>query len=286
MADWRTAVTAALGEPVQTAEPLSGGSIAETRLVTLASGRRIVVKTCAGHPGMFQAEAAGLRELALAQALPVPAVLAADEGFIALAHIESGPRQADYDAQFGRGFAALHRHQSEQFGLAIDNYIGATPQRNTPRPAAAGWAGFYWEQRLEFQLRLAERQGRSTPELTGMMAVLEDRLPALLAGSEEPPCLLHGDLWSGNVMTGPDGYAVIIDPAVYYGHREADLAMTTLFGGFSPAFYAAYQEAWPLADGWQRREPVYQLYHLLNHLNLFGSGYLGQCLSATRACLR
>jgi fructosamine-3-kinase len=270
----------ALGEPVAASRSVGGGCIAAAGVVTMASGRRLFVKHAPGRQAMFLEEANGLRELAQAGAIAVPDVVHAAPTFLVLAHIEPGPRPADFMAVFGRQFAGLHRHSASTFGFHEDNFIGATPQRNTP--GTGSWTEFYHEYRLLPQLRLAATNGYATPELTRLMMDLEGKLSDLLAGSEEPPSLLHGDLWGGNYMVDRHGAPCLIDPAVYYGHREADLAMTTLFGGFDSSFYAAYNEAWPLPAGAGRREGVYQLYHILNHLNLFGRGYYGQAISLLR----
>lgn len=138
------------------------------------------------------------------------------------------------------------------------------------------WATFYFHKRLLFQYQLAEKRGYSTSRLTKGFARLESMIENILAGSEEPPSLLHGDLWSGNYMCDEEGNAVLIDPAVYYGHREAELAMTRLFGGFPPAFYEGYNQTYPLPEDWEYRENIYKLYHILNHLNLFGKSYLSE----------
>jgi len=170
--------------------------------------------------------------------------------------------------------AALHRRQAARFGWARDNTIGATPQANG---WCESWTMFWRERRLAPQLALAARNGYRI-----------DVPPVwrLLEGHEPAPSLLHGDLWSGNAGFLPDGAPVLFDPAVYYGDREADLAMTELFGGFPGEFYCAYNAAWPLASGYQQRKPLYNLYHLLNHLNLFGGGYLTQVRAALRLLAR
>jgi fructosamine-3-kinase len=198
--------------------------------------------------------------------------------------IESAPRKRGFFEEFGRRFAALHRHRGRACGFPQDNFIGSTPQLNQPLDgpwdgAAAdngsGWPAFFLQRRLRFQARLAEGRGDGG-ELLRLLDRAESRIAVLLAGAIEPPVILHGDLWGGNYLVDERGEACLIDPAVYYGHREADLAMTRLFGGFDRAFYAAYEEALPLAAGHQERLPIYQLYHVLNHYNLFGGGYHDQ----------
>ena len=176
-----------------------------------------------------------------------------------------GPEQA------GRQLAAMHRNGRERFGWHRDNTIGSTPQ---PNASSADWIKFWREQRLGFQLRLAARNGHGG-RLQSQGEKLLECFPALI-DHDPQPALLHGDLWGGNLGYDSDGHPVIYDPAVYYGDREAELAMTELFGGFPGHFYAAYEEAWPLEPGYRVRKTLYNLYHILNHLNMFGGGYLGQ----------
>ncbi|MCA9707339.1 MAG: fructosamine kinase family protein [Myxococcales bacterium] len=193
-----------------------------------------------------------------------------DPPFLALELLEPGPPAPDHDEALGRGLAALHRAAPPTFGLDHDNFIARLPQENTPDD----WPRFYWERRLEPQLRRAERAGLVDAALRRRFDALAARLPER-CGPPEPPARLHGDLWSGNCMTDDAGAPVLVDPAVYGGHREIDLAMMQLFGGFSARVFAAYDEAWPLDPGWRERVPLYQLYPLLVHVNLFGAGYLG-----------
>ena len=266
---------------------VGGGCIADARIAGFADGSRVFVKTAAGFPDMFLSEAEGLEALAAAGAIHVPAVLAVDSDALVLEHVDAAPRRADYFERFGRAFARLHRHHGPACGFARDNYIGSTPQRNDPvagdwshspgSPAGDGtdWTGFFLERRLRFQAELAADRGFG--RLLKLFDTAETGLANLLDDSVEQPCILHGDLWGGNCIVDARGEACLIDPAVYYGHREADLAMTHLFGGFEPVFYDAYENEYPLADGHRERLPIYQLYHLLNHLNLFGSGYYAQC---------
>jgi len=270
----------ALGSAVQSAVAVAGGNIATTQRIDLADRRSVFVKT--GGNGFLQ-EANGLRELARAEAIRIPEVLHAEPDLLVLEHIATAPPPADFMANFGRAFAELHQHTTPHFGFVEDNFIGATRQLNVATGnAAEDWPTFYWTHRLEPQTRLAADAGF---DLADDMNALARRLPELLAGSEEPPRLLHGDLWSGNFLCDEAGAPVLIDPAVYYGHREADLGMTHLFGGFSAGFYQAYEEAAPLPSGSAERRPLYMLYHVLNHLNLFGGSYAGQARRIMRSYL-
>ena len=278
---------------VRSRRSVSGGSIYDTGLWQLADGRTVFVKTGdAVDSSVFAREAEGLRALEATGALRVPEVLAVgaptpgQPAFLVLEAIVEGRRGPRFFEDFGSALAALHRAPAasagpagEPFGLAHDNHLGATPQ---PNPWTQDWVEFWRHQRLGHQLDLARRRGLSDPTLDRLGDRLLDRLDDLLAEPDEPAALLHGDLWGGNYLADDAGQAVLIDPAVYYGRREADLAMTRLFGGFTPRFYAAYEEAWPLAPGSETRLTVYELYHLLNHLNLFGGGYRGQCLARLR----
>jgi fructosamine-3-kinase len=231
---------------------------------------------------MFEAEVEGLRELALASAIRVPAVIdcGVEDGkaFIALERLHFELATRAMETLFGQQLATLHRHSAKRHGWHRDNTIGPTPQHN---PWTKGWVEFFREHRLRFQLELAARNGYSG-ELQTLGLTLADHLEDLFGDYRPQPSLCHGDLWSGNWGVA-DGVPVIFDPAVYYGDRESDIAMTMLFGGFGRAFYRAYEERWPMAGGHERRLQLYQLYHVLNHLNLFGSGYLGQALKLLQA---
>jgi fructosamine-3-kinase len=276
-----------LGEPVVRMNSVGGGCIANAQQVRLESGRLVFTKTSRGGEPMFRCEANGLRELAKAAAIRVPDVIHATDHLLVIEHIESGSRPGDFMDAFGRQFAAMHRHTAETFGFHEDNYLGSSVQKNTPQQGGEGaWPAFFFENRLLFQLQLAERGGRATAELRGIIGAIETRIDDLLAGSDEPPTLLHGDLWGGNYMVAEDGAPCLIDPAVYYGHREADLAMTRLFGGFNHRFYQAYEEAFPLPEGADDRAALYEAYHILNHLNLFGSSYYSQAVGLLRRYAR
>lgn len=283
--DLHRALTERFGSAVRGERAVGGGCISDARLVDLADGRSLFVKSNrAALAEMFEREAESLRALEAVGALRVPAGavagVAGATAWIAMEAIASGSPGPRFWEDFGEGFARLHREgRAERFGFLHDNFLGSTPQ---PNGRLDDWTEFWRERRLGFQLRLARERGRSDAELDRLGDRLLERLDELLADADERPSLLHGDLWSGNFLAGAGGEPVLVDPACYYGHREADLAMTRLFGGFDARFYAAYESAWPLAPGHAERLPLYQLYHLLNHLNLFGGGYRGQCLAVLR----
>lgn len=267
---WRAALEQCVGSKIASVRALGGGDINEAYAVALADRRALFVKTRQGAaPAMYAREASGLRWLAEAHALRVPEVIAEHEMFLALEMIEGGRKARDHDEALGRGLARLHRHGAPSFGLAQDNFIGSLPQPNTP---ASDWPCFYGERRLLFQLRMAIDRGRASARLESGIERVVARLPSLV-GPSEPPSRLHGDLWAGNAHTDEQGRPVLIDPAVYGGHREIDLAMMKLFGGFLDRVFEAYDEEHPLESGWQDRIPLYQLYPLMVHVNLFGGGY-------------
>jgi fructosamine-3-kinase len=213
----------------------------------------------------------------------VPATIALERDGLALEWLDLHALDARAGAALGAALAGLHRAPAgERFGWHVDNYIGATPQ---PNAWCASWPEFFRERRLRPQLELAAEQGYGGA-LQREGERLLARVESLLDGHAPAPSLLHGDLWGGNAAALADGTPVIFDPAVYVGDREADLAMTELFGGFPASFHAAYREAWPLADGHALRRELYNLYHLLNHLNLFGTGYLHRCERVLAGLLR
>lgn len=257
-----------------------GGCINDARVLELDDGRRFFLKTNpAPLPRMFEAEAAGLAALAEPGAIRVPRPIAtgANPPFILMENIAPGRQERDFQERLGRGLARLHRVTAQaRFGFDEDNYIGATPQ---PNGWMNGWTDFWRERRLGFQLKLARDHGRAGSDFFRAGERLMARLGEYLDEPAETACLLHGDLWGGNYLSDEAGEPVLIDPATYYGRREADLAMTYLFGGFDARFYAAYEEIWPLEEGSAARLDLYKLYHLLNHLNLFGGGYAGSCMA-------
>ncbi len=263
-----------LGARVVRASSLAGGDINAAFELELAGGRRVFMKTNRNAPnGMFRAEARGLRWLAEARAIKLPEVIAvsSDVGpsFLVLELVESAPRRKGFDEELGRSLAALHRATPGSFGLDHANFIGSLPQSNA---AHSRWPDFFRSERLEPQLERARREGRATSALERGFERLFARLEALV-GPEEAPARLHGDLWGGNLHVDEAGAPCLIDPAAYGGHREMDLAMMRLFGGFSERVFAAYGEAFPLAAGHAERVPLYQLYPLMVHVNLFGGGY-------------
>ncbi len=259
----KEALEAALGCEVRSLRPIGGGDINDAYLVESAQGRAFV-KTRADAPrGMYACEAEGLAWLAEAGALPCPRVLAVHEQFLVLEYVEPGVRRKDFDARLGRGLAALHRFGAPSFGFTRDNFIGNLPQRNHHEDT---FAAFYRQHRLAPMIESLDTATRQ--RFDGLFAKIDGLLP------HEPPARLHGDLWGGNVHTTPTGEPMLIDPAVYGGAREIDLAMLQLFGAPSAAFFAAYDEVYPRPHGHEERVPLYQLYPLLVHVRLFGGSYL------------
>jgi fructosamine-3-kinase len=257
---------------IETAERTSGGCIHDCYRVTLRGTRCFLKLNEPGQADAFAAEADGLEALrAAGMRAPKPYSygIAGGRAYLLMEHLGLGA--APDFAALGRVLAQTHRKPGARFGWQRDNYIGSTPQQNG---WCDDWAAFWVERRLVPQLELAKKNGFSIS------------LPSMksLEGYKPQASLLHGDLWSGNAGFTAEG-PVVFDPAVYYGDREADLAMTELFGGFPPPFYAAYQSAFPLEKGYETRKHLYNLYHLLNHLNLFGRGYLAQ-VEATLRFLR
>ena len=271
-------IARATGEPfsIDQAKPVGGGCINQG--FHLQGGRRefFVKLNAPSSLPVFEAEAAGLEEILASRTVRAPRPVCAGRdrarAWLVLEHLplsSAGPRAA---AALGERLAAMHRSTRACFGWTRDNAIGSTPQINAQLP---DWSVFWGQHRLGYQLDLAARNGHAAA-LEQRGAQLLERLPQLLAGHRPPASLLHGDLWGGNMASTRAEEPVLFDPAVYYGDREADLAMTTLFGGFPREFYAAYETVWPLEAGHRERRDLYNLYHVLNHLNLFGASYLRQ----------
>ncbi|MEN9230739.1 MAG: fructosamine kinase family protein [Thermostichus sp. DG02_5_bins_236] len=272
---------------------VSGGSInAAYRLscgqkdyfVKLARGDR---SGAMGVLEMFAAEAAGLQTLAAADAIRIPQPLiwgsAGEQAYLVLEYLDLTSPRSQTASLLGSRLAQLHRTLSPngRYGWDRNNTIGSTPQINR---WTSDWLDFYREHRLLYQVKLACQQGYRDQWVRQAERVMAE-LEVFFHGYKPDPALLHGDLWGGNYGALPDGTPVIFDPALYYGDRETDLAMTELFGGFPAEFYQAYQRAYPLDLGYPNRKPLYQLYHWLNHLNLFGEGYMGSVSRALQQCL-
>lgn len=266
---------------IHSVKSIGGGCINDAEIITDNFNNSYFLKKNLYSPAdMFFKEANGLKELSKASVIRIPKPILVNEKFLLMEYIKSAPRSKKFDENFGRAFARLHKFYGNEFGFYEDNYIGSTPQKNIPdKDEKNNWIKFYLNKRIMFQFRLLEKAGYADDKLRKGISYLENNIEKILRGSENKPSLLHGDLWSGNYITDENGEACLIDPAVYYGNREADLAMTKLFGGFSSTFYKAYQEEFPLPDGYEYRENIYKLYHVMNHLNLFGSGYYSQTIS-------
>ncbi len=263
-------------------QPVSGGDSNQAWLISgvaqadskpVAATYFIKLNT-AGKSAMFVAEHAGLAAIAATHTVRVPMTIthgvSGEHSFLVLEYLEL--KAQGNSALLGSQLAAMHRNRAEQYGWWQDNTIGVTPQHNRQ---SADWLSFWGEQRLGYQLELAARNGyRGRLQVLGYRVI--EALPELLAGHHPAPSLLHGDLWSGNHGFLRDGTPVLFDPAPYYGDREADIAMTELFGGYDAEFYAAYQAAYPLDAGYARRKTLYNLYHILNHCNMVSSGYVSQ----------
>jgi len=270
-----------LKQKITNITPLSGGCISNAYKLKLNDKQEFFLKHNPSVSNkMFIAEVHGLQELNKSGVIRVPDVIMYEDDFILLEFIPQGCKNKNFFNEFGRNFALMHKHISENYGFYEDNFIGSNEQKNVPVISEKeNWTSFFFNKRILFQLELAEKLGYATSELNKGMGKLEEKIEEIIGKNDWVPSLLHGDLWGGNYMVDENGNACLIDPAVYYGHREADLGMTKLFGGFSSEFYEAYNEANPLEDGYEYRENIYKLYHVLNHLNLFGGGYYSQAIS-------
>ncbi len=287
--DW-PAIAAAIGsatrQPFQITSRFAtgGGCINQSYRICGRDGRQFFVKLNeARYLPMFIAEAAGLAEIAATNTIRVPHPIthgiSGEQSFLVLEYFEL--RHHGSQRLLGKQLAALHRIRTTRFGWQQDNFIGTTPQ---PNGWADNWPEFWRERRLRFQLDLAARNRRGD-RLQSLGEQLLEILPAFFAGHTPYPSLLHGDLWGGNHGFLPDGTPVVFDHALYYGDRECDLAMTELFGGFTSDFHAAYASAYPLDAGYAVRKELYNLYHILNHANLFGGGYVRQAENMIRQLL-
>jgi len=276
----KTEIEEETGIRIKSVSSLSGGCISNAYKITNEADKNYFLKLNSSPKDLFIKEANGLTELRKANAIRVPEVILCKEDFLLTEFITQGNRSRNFFEDFGRCFAELHKYRGDKFGFYEDNYICSNSQINIPASNEEyNWTEFYFNKRILYQYKLAEQNGYATSELKNGISRLEKNIEDIIGVSKEPPSLLHGDLWGGNYIVDENGDACLIDPAVYYGHREADLAMTKLFGGFSSKFYHSYDEAFSLADGYEYRENIYKLYHILNHLNLFGRAYYSQAIS-------
>ncbi len=253
---------------------VSGGCINQGYRISSSDTAYFVKLNDATQVKMFAAEALGLKQMYATQTITVPQSIcwgvAGNSSYIVLQWLDLSGGNNHSWREMGRQLAAMHRQGTgNSFGWDRNNTIGSTPQVNTWMDS---WADFFAEQRIGYQLRLAKRRGGSFPDTNKVMHAVRDKL----ADRQPDSSLVHGDLWSGNAAIATDGAPVIFDPATYYGDRETDLAMTELFGGFPAAFYNGYNEVWQLDSGYPQRKSIYNLYHVLNHFNLFGGGYSNQ----------
>jgi fructosamine-3-kinase len=270
-----------LGTPLKTSRPISGGDISRAFLLETATDR-LFCKVHAGDEGikMFKAEANGLKALAKSGIIQTPGVLYCEalngDAVLILEYVHSKPPSQNEMSAFGESLARLHNLHQENFGWECGNYIGSLPQSNKKHNS---WVAFYLNERLLPQFKMAEEKGllaaTEVPAPATLHHVLDELFP------DTSPSLLHGDLWSGNYLISNTGHACLVDPAVYHGHSEVDLAMSRLFGGFGKAFYTGYESARTRQDGAVEREQLYQLYYLLVHLNLFGTSYRNSVLEIT-----
>lgn len=273
--DVRLCVQESLNQNIESVQRVSGGSINQAARLTLSNGTTCFLKwnrTAGGD--MFEKEERGLQLLSDADtALRIPTVYAtgltdSGTGLLVQEYIEEGRAGKNSDEAFGQGLAALHKHTEERYGLDHNNYIGRLPQSNSWHD---NWVAFFIEERMKPQLQMAVDSGRLGSNVVLNFEAMYKQLPDIFP--DDPPSLLHGDLWGGNYFYDEDGRATIYDPAVYYGHREIELAFTYLFGGYSAQFYKAYKEAYPMQPGFSGRKDIYNLYPLLVHTNLFGGSY-------------
>ena len=277
----RKTCEAVLQEKITNVETVSGGSINHARRLQTGSGDYFLKFQQQQSLRMFEVEAKGLESIAQPNCIKTPEVIgyggAGRYAYLLLEFLPPGPATEAFWQSFGRSLANLHRTTERYFGLDRHNYIGSLPQSNSRHQE---WIPFFKEERIAPQVKLAVDQGllntADLKQFEQLYALLPDIIP------QEPPALIHGDLWSGNFLSLPGDQAALIDPAVCFAHREMDLAMSLLFGGFSPLFYEAYHETFPLEKDWQKRMELYQLYYLLVHVNLFGTSYVQSVRSTLR----
>ncbi|MGH1393000.1 MAG: fructosamine kinase family protein [Trichormus sp.] len=268
----------------QNRRSVSGGCINQGYSVSDGEITYFVKLNQASQVAMFEAEMLGLQQMYDTDTIRVPKPIcwgiAGNSGYIVLEWLEMGGANSNSWVEMGRNLAAMHKATSQQgFGWDVNNTIGSTPQINN---WTENWVDFYTQHRLGYQFQLARRRGGNFPKQDDLLAAIPD----LLADHQVQPSLVHGDLWGGNAGCTVTGEPVIFDPATYFGDREVDIAMTELFGGFPAAFYQGYKAVWPLDTGYETRKTLYNLYHILNHFNLFGGGYASQANRMIEQILR
>ncbi|HEY9699744.1 MAG TPA: fructosamine kinase family protein [Trichocoleus sp.] len=280
-----THITQTTGQPFEAKHHRSvgGGSINQAYVVSDGDRAYFVKLNQASRVAMFEAEALGLREIWQTKTIRVPEPIAwgiaGNSAYIVLEWFDLGYGDHQSWEAMGRNLAAMHRVTSDRgFGWGQTNTIGATPQINT---WTDNWTDFFVQHRLGYQLQLAQRQGGRFPQADRLLAAV----PEILSGYSPQPALVHGDLWTGNAAVTQNGEPIVFDPALYYGDREVDLAMSQLFGSFPTHFYSAYNEAFPLESGYKKRKILYNLYHIINHFNLFGGSYQSQANQMINALL-
>ena len=263
-----------------------GGCISDSQIVTLKDNRQFFIKTHAHaneFSGLYKTEFTALQLLAEPDVIHVPKPIAYADDFIVMEIFKEGTKAKDWQEQMGRRLAELHKAtQKTQYGFIEDNYLGTSKQINT---WSDSWLAFFREQRLGYQLKLFSEKTNLDDPLLKAGEQLLNKLDTLLGHITEPAVLLHGDLWSGNAAANQKGEPVIFDPASYYAHRETEIGMMRLFGGFGSGCEAAYAEVWPFEEGAEQRIALYRLYHELNHLNLFGTSYYQTCLKTINTLL-
>lgn len=267
-------------EPIQMLSHQHKGNRNTTAVIQLRSGLQYFVKYSFSPDVDMSLEVRGLQTIEQKGVIPTPVVRYCEKDLILMDYFVKGKIGYNFFYNFGAQLAKLHEESAITFGLSYDNYLGSTPQLNVAEGEDAfSWTSFFWNKRLLPQYRLIEQKDMTDRTFVDMFSKLEKVFPKILQPVEsDAPSLLHGDLWSGNYLTGEDGQAVLIDPAIYYGHREADLAMTSLFGGFDSDFYKGYDDTLPLSDDWENRQNIYKLYHMMNHMNIYGTAYRPQAI--------
>jgi protein-ribulosamine 3-kinase len=279
------AITSATGEKAHIVHDrtANGGCINNSRIISLKDGRLFFIKSLPGitnYPGIFTAEFKGLELLAAAGAIRIPKPLVCNQDYIVLEMFQESDKPDNWNEKLGRQLAQLHLStMSDSYGFEMDNYLGITPQPNT---WASRWLDFWRDQRLGWQLELFSRKTGVDDKLLKLGDRIMPKLNDFLGAVTEPAVLLHGDLWSGNAAADESGEPIIYDPACYYGHREAEFGIMRMFGGFGARCEAAYNEVWPWEEGVEERSILYQLYHELNHLNLFGKTYYQSCINSLK----